>query len=552
MKNSQRNRVVLLSLVLFSGGLNALSRDDIADKSKPVWTDFTATLVYQFRVNIPFGQLNRYLCLFNKTEYQRFANLQKTDEVPAHAYLTRVDQTECGISNDENAHLVRATQATAESPVTVEYWNGAIASDNAVYVLRAEVSEEASEANPFGIMTLDSEVYGKDTPSKMLLRWRSESSRLDDGTVQYKVVEWLDGYVVDQSRPVGFSEEYYAVNLRYSEGDSGYGTIINKLFRPDLSLSGLYPDGIPAISGATNIAFNKDFIRYEQYQDSYYFGIQQASKVQIASNCIARSNPWRYVPNWGYGVYDANGDRNTETFEATYEDAEQNTVYLTVNGFQLSPPQGCRSLLDGSILDLPAGSAECPTQAITGPSTLPVVDIPDLAVITASGGAQYIVRQLKPRIVYPEVDMENCADLTVQDTLAVENHTFFEGHSLDAELPTAGAVLVNDFVDDPGRDPNYAGVSYLPLEDADDDGVLNYQDAFPEDPARSADADFDGIDDADDTSSDRYVFDHSEFVVLDAIEHVTPSMRQTSSSEDVPAPAPVPPPAPVPAPTSDN
>ncbi|MEL0048685.1 MAG: hypothetical protein VW867_08570 [Gammaproteobacteria bacterium] len=519
MKYPQLNRVVATSLVLFAGSLNALSRDDISDKSKPVWTDFTATLVYQFRVNIPFGQLNRYLCLFNKTEYQRFANLQKTDEVPAHAYLTRVDQTECGISNDENAHLVRATQATAESAVAVEYWNGAMASDNNVYVLRAEVSEEASEANPFGIMTLDSEAYGKDNPSKMLLRWRSESSRLDDDTVQYKVVEWLDSYVVDQSRPVGFSEEYYAVNILYSEGDSGYGTIINKFFRPDLSQAGRYPDGIPAQSGATNIAFNKDFIKYEQYFDSYYFGTQQASKVQIASNCIARSNPW------GYGIYDANGDRNTETFDAIYEDAEQNTIAVTVNGFQLSPPQACRSLLDGSTLDVPANSAECPVQAVTGPSTLPIVDIPDLAVITASGGAKYIVRQLKPRIVYPEVDMENCADLTVQDTLAVENHTFFEGHSLDAELPTAGAVLVNDFADDPGRDPNYAGVSYLPLEDADEDGVLNYQDAFPEDPARSADADFDGIDDADDASSDRYVFDHSEFLAPDAIEYLTPSMR---------------------------
>ena len=41
--------------------------------------------------------------------------------------------------------------------------------------------------------------------------------------------------------------------------------------------------------------------------------------------------------------------------------------------------------------------------------------------------------------------MANCASLTVRDTLAVENHTFFEGHSLDTALPKGGAVLVNDF-----------------------------------------------------------------------------------------------------------
>ena len=103
-----------------------------------------------------------------------------------------------------------------------------------------------------------------------------------------------------------------------------------------------------------------------------------------------------------------------------------------------------------------------------GPATPSVVDVPDLTTITSSEGQKYIVRQLEPRIVYPEVDMANCASLTVRDTLAVENHTFFEGHSLDTALPKGGAVLVNDFSSDITRDPNYS-VSYLPLEDADGD-----------------------------------------------------------------------------------
>lgn len=527
MKSTLTKVLILSGLVLLSSSLNALTREDITDKTKPVWTDFNATLVYQFRVNIPFGQLNRYLCLFNKTEYQRFANLQKDDEVAAYAYLTRLDQAQCGISSDNNAHLVRATQASPELPVTVEYWNGAASSDSGVYFLKTVVTEEASDGNPFGIMTLDAEAYGKQDPSKMLLRWRSKSSRLDDGSIQYKVVEWLDSNVIDQSQDPGISEEYYAVNLLYSEGDSGYGTIINKLFRPNLSSSGLYPAGIPAISGATNIAFDKDFIKFENYSDSYFYGNQQSSNVKNYTSCISRSNPWGYVPNWGYGVYDASGERNSSTFDATYVDSEGVTISVGITGFSVNPAYACRSLFDGSVVDLPLGSEECGVQAYPGPATLPSFDVPDLTVVTSlDSGSKYIVRQLKPRIVYPEVDMANCSSLTVRETLAVENHEFFEGHNLDEALPSGGAVLVNEFSSEKTRDPNYSGVSYLPLEDADGDGILNFKDAFPEDPAKFADEDFDGIDDSEDSTSNRYLFDHTQFVVPNAVEHITPSMRQ--------------------------
>ena len=264
----------------------------------------------------------------------------------------------------------------------------------------------------------------------------------------------------------------------------------------------------------------------EYYADAYFFGTQQDSNVKNYTSCISRSNPWGYVPRWGYGVYDENGDRNSANFSATYVGADGNTVNLEINGFQATPPVACRSLFDGSVVDKPTYSDECPQQAYPGPATLPVVDVPDLTTITSSEGQKYIVRQLKPRIVYPEVDMANCASLTVRDTLAVENHTFFESHSLDTALPKGGAVLVNEFSSDTTRDPNYSGVSYLPLEDADGDGIPNFKDAFPEDPARSADEDFDGIDDSEDSTSDRYLFDHTQFISPNAVEYITPSMRQ--------------------------
>ena len=100
--------------------------------------------------------------------------------------------------------------------------------------------------------------------------------------------------MIDQSQSPGFSEECYAVNIVYEEGDSGYGTIINKFFRPDLvggSSSGVYPDGIPVTSGATNIAFNKDYIKFDSFSDLYISGEQQQSNFKNYSSCISRANP---------------------------------------------------------------------------------------------------------------------------------------------------------------------------------------------------------------------------------------------------------------------
>ena len=50
-------KTLLLSALLFTANtaFAELSRDQITDKSKPVWRDFTANLVYQYTIDIPFG-----------------------------------------------------------------------------------------------------------------------------------------------------------------------------------------------------------------------------------------------------------------------------------------------------------------------------------------------------------------------------------------------------------------------------------------------------------------------------------------------------------------
>jgi hypothetical protein len=517
--------LLMLTLTVSAhSALSDLTREQITDKSKPVWRDFTANLVHQFTIDIPFGTLNKLLCIFNKVEYRKWANLQRDAEIPAYAYLANIDERQCERNMEDYRAVVRATQSTPDDPVTVEYWNAPDMGQTVSNNITVTLTEEATVANPFGIMTLDQAFYSH-TNDKMLLRWRSESSRVDEATVQYQAAFYLDEYVINQSLPLEQQEEFYGVNLYFEEGDAGYGTIINKYFFPIVSGSGLYPAGIPYSAGATNIAFNTDYIRYERYQDVYQGGTFVQNKALVESACVSRANSWPYVPSgFGYGVYASNGDRNLKNFSATYTNAEGENIAFSVYGFSsLGIPNVCRSLKDGSVVT-GALASNCTDAA--GLGLFPAYDIPDLTTITRSGGLKYIVRQLKPRKTYSQVDMNLCADLVLRETLPAPSHLFFEGHSPATAVPTAGAMLVNDFSDAPDVDPYYAGKKYMPIIDDDEDGVPNYADMFPEDQLRSADRDYDGLADDIDANDDRLLINYENFDYPGAVEYVTPSMYQ--------------------------
>jgi len=78
-------------------------------------------------------------------------------------------------------------------------------------------------------------------------------------------------------------------------------------------------------------------------------------------------------------------------------------------------------------------------------------------------------------------------------------------------------------------DPKYEGKEYVPTGDQDQDGVLNYADAFPEDSTKTGDLDNDGIDDSTDISDDRISYDYSEFHAPNAVEVTSQSMVAPSS-----------------------
>ena len=505
-----RTLLVSALLITANAALAELSRDQITDKTKRVWQDVYYTFPEQSQLGAPFEGLNKLLCMFNIMDYQKWANLQRDADTPAYAYTANIDERKCGTNTRHALDVIRATQLSPDDPLKLEkFTTSPLGAIN--YVI--EVAEEATETNPFGILTLDQQIWNQ-TNEKLFLRQRYVSSRVDDLTTQYQGVMYLDLATV-QVLPIGQKEETYQFNLYFQEGDSGYGTSLSKLYDD----SELYPAAVPENVKVSNIAFNTDYIMYETYQDRYSSGALVSSKVLIESACVSRSNHWNYVPIFGYGVYDANGDKNTATFSAVYTNASNEVVPVVLNGGRLIVNEVCRALEDGSVVATPP---PCVAGAIQANS----FDVPDLTTVVRADGQEYIVRQLVLRKVYSKVDTSFCAGLAVRDAVPVPNHLFFEGHNLTTAVPAAGAMLVNDFVSDPDSDPNYAGKQYSPLEDSDGDGVLNYADMFPEDSTRSADLDYDGIADEIDVTDDRLKFDNLNFEYPDAIEYITPSMYQ--------------------------
>ena len=546
MKGLKLLAIFLITLSLPS--LADLSRDDMA-KDKPVWTDHWLSLIHQFQVNIPFNQLNNHLCLISQTNYREYTNLESSNETPAHAYLTNVRERDCATNMYTDGGVVRATQLNPDSPIKLNFWRSP-SSERARNNVEVEVFEEASQENPFGIMNLNIEIIGLN--NKMLLKWFSTSEQFTDLTIRYQVAEYVDSVLIDQTLEAGQMEDFYGVNIIYNtSANFGFGSILSKVFRSTSYSSfggGLYPSGTPIVSEVTNVTFDDNHIYAVRTRDINLSG-NLGPKSVMNEACINRSAYWTYVPAFGYGVYDENGDRVTTEFVGQTTNSSGNTIsfqWRDVSGegnFNLITPTACRSLKDGQVL-YDTNIDSCPPSNGIGIADLPTGEIPDLTTIEDGSGNEYLVRQLVERRAYSEVDMGVCEtpafmelreaageDATGEDTAfagqmthKTPNHTFFEDTWIETNTPPSGAVLVNSWEDNADRDPVFSGNEFLPLQDADSDGTLNFQDAFPLDATRTTDTDYDGIDDAEDSNISQFSFDHSSFSAPNAIEVITQSM----------------------------
>ena len=504
---------LLAAFMLFPLVSLAFTQQDVSDRSKPIWTDFTADLYHQFVSQTPFRGLNVALCTFNSSEYQNFTNFKEDGEgATSQAYKANLNDNDCSVDERNDAYIFRSIQQDSDSPLVIESWLQGLLMNRA----KLTVEEEVSDGNPFGIMSVVRNVFGSSGIS--LYRLSTQSQRLDDSAIQYKMMTWVDGHLISQSTPIGQQSEFYSSNIIYQENDSGYGTVSGFVFLEQPGMT--FPDGNPYRINTTDLAFNSDFFLYQET-----VRVMNGATWSSAEVCLDRDSSWRYVPNFGYGVYDANGDRFAGG-QLTYDNQGVLESFLAA-GTVANVPAACRSIEDGSSAtncDYEYNQSGNPVGiALTGAEMIPAFDIPDGALVTGDDGTEYLVRQLKPRTFYAQVAIDNCAGLSLQETLSTPDHTF--AVQLDGDVPATGALLVNAYeAGDVAGDPSFSGAVYDPDEDADGDGVLNYRDAFPEDADKSVDADYDDVDDAEDTDVAQTVYqlpDYSDLVMQDYPEKGT-------------------------------
>lgn len=524
--NKRPTMLVALVLSLSIGPVSALELSDITDKTKPVYTNVSVTATHQRYIGTIFRYLSDYLCIINQNRYEKYANFMGGIEGDVIAYRVQGNEPDCGLAKSPFPQIVRATQPTPDSDMVVEHWSRG--GEGVIFPLRlqAKISEEASEANPFGVLEMNVQVLSSGTDPETVYRFRSTSDYLDSGSVDVKVAMYLDQIILDNTQTINTEAQFFSAAIEHQLDNSGAGTIVVKFFGPDADPR-LYPEGIPNWVRAFNVAYDSEFLRYSVRGDLYAFGGYIGTQIDEGDFCIRRNNPWTYVDR--FGIYDSAGEQNTEVFTATYT-ADDGTVHsLNVNGMDYTTAGICRAWSDGSDTGETVDNCSGISKGNEG-GELRNVELPNFAEIVRDDGAQehYLVRRLLTRRVYEQVAAENCAGLTLPATKAAPNHRFFsEGTLLDFSWPAAGAVLVNAFEETPEDDPSdLAGGWYRPWEDSDDDGVLNYLDAFPDDPTKSADLDYDGIDDEEDTTDDRIVYDHADIDTPDAVEYITPSMAQ--------------------------
>ena len=488
--------LLFISSIIFSD----IDRNSIADKSKPIWSDAVIVLNHQYFLVEGLGKIKSYLCLFRASDYidnnnnGLFVNLEHEGNPIGHKVM--VDTLNCETTKSNTPWVYRAQQASTNAPLIIDMFNSSVAPSGVPLDTRARLvqEEDADAANPYGILTLDyglvAKVSDPENPSVTafpLYAATYESTRLPDNNIQFKTAMYVDGSVVagETNATAGFVSEFYSSTIIHTPNQGGEGTVSNRIFMNVNGPGFIYPGGTPSTAFNINFAYNENYLLYADGAGEEY--------------CIntSKSATWTYAANWAYGIYNSLGERVTFNAPVTapYTDSETGiTATLLISGSSISidiDSNGladftCKKLKDGSLLD---GINPCPggVTTIGGEryENFPPFDIIDGTTITASDGNEYYIRVLRPRLVWSEVPIANCATLTIPTSKETPDHTFF--NIIDLTIPRSGAILVNELD---------ATAYYSKDGDQDADGVPNYLDAFPTDSSKSRDDDYDGIDDA--------------------------------------------------------
>ena len=541
-------KVIILIVLIFSSGI--FSKDggeaipnvtwDISGigEERPLKLIGKLFYVHQYHLDLAFGRVNDYLCLFRNTEYQKFSNLE--DGVGYEAIL---DNNACQNGEVNLPWLVVSKQATTSDNLVIEL---SMPNNFADARLKLTLEEETSLANPYGVLTLDYNYLSMG--GAPLYNATYESSVLDNNQVQFQATVFLDNGILTGTA-LGQTLLFYGTKILHNQNSDGYGTVTELVFAPNADnayanvvpqffppgYTKNYPDGNPANITTTNFAYNNNVVKYET--TTGYTGqknqIYNADTTALEPSspgtelCVSRTNSWDYVPPKRYGVFNSSGDRITfsttditqvQTASYNYENPEGNTLWNAnpkikiFSSSWVGTALQCKKLADQT----PFGNGLCPGTDMNDPNptaqivringhdyqNFPLFDVPEGTVLTIDNpgvdGNQYYVRQLGVAMVYPAKPQgdADCDSLTIQPSLTTPDHTFFNYPVV--ATPRTGAVLVNKLNATKDLFSQSLGNYYSKDGDADSDGVPNYLDAFPTDPLKSIDADHDIVDDAED------------------------------------------------------
>ena len=541
-------KVIILIVLIFSSGI--FSKDggeaipnvtwDISGigEERPLKLIGKLFYVHQYHLDLAFGRVNDYLCLFRNTEYQKFSNLE--DGVGYEAIL---DNNACQNGEVNLPWLVVSKQATTSDNLVIEL---SMPNNFADARLKLTLEEETSLANPYGVLTLDYNYLSMG--GAPLYNATYESSVLDNNQVQFQATVFLDNGILTGTA-LGQTLLFYGTKILHNQNSDGYGTVTELVFAPNadnayanvvpqffpLGYTKNYPDGNPANITTTNFAYNNNVVKYET--TTGYTGqknqIYNADTTALEPSspgtelCVSRTNSWDYVPPKRYGVFNSSGDRITfstaditqvQTASYNYANPEGNTLWNAnpkikiFSSSWVGTALQCKKLADQT----PFGNGLCPGTDMNDPNptaqivringhdyqNFPLFDVPEGTVLTIDNpgvdGNEYYVRQLGVAKVYPAKPQgdADCDSLTIQPSLTTPDHTFFNYPVV--ATPRTGAVLVNKLNATKDLFSQSLGNYYSKDGDADSDGVPNYLDAFPTDPLKSIDADHDIVDDAED------------------------------------------------------
>ena len=179
---------ILFLTLIFSSGIFSFPDKNTFDKSKPIWRNAKIVYVHQYMLDVAFGRVNSYLCLINKTDYQNNSNLG--DGIGYKAILNNSD---CEHVEASKPWTVVSKQESESADLDIELFK----SDQAVdYKIKLNIEEEASDSNPFGVLTIDYSSVFKSNSSP-LYNASYESRKLSENQVKFEAAYYMDGVVIN-------------------------------------------------------------------------------------------------------------------------------------------------------------------------------------------------------------------------------------------------------------------------------------------------------------------------------------------------------------------